>query len=79
MYLKKIEISNFRLWKKANIDLEKQSTVIVGKNNTGKTSLMDLIQLLVNNRSISFDDYPLGNRNILCQDILVYLNGGKIL
>ena len=77
MYLKKIEISNFRLWKKANIDLEKQSTVIVGKNNTGKTSLMDLIQLLVNNRSISFDDYPLGNRNILYQDILVYLNGGK--
>ena len=43
MYLKKIEINNFRLWKKANIDLEKQSTVIVGKNNTGKTSLMDLI------------------------------------
>ena len=77
MYLKKIEISNFRLWKKANIDLERQSTVIVGKNNTGKTSLMDLIQLLVNNRSISFDDYPLGNRNILYQDILVYLNGGK--
>lgn len=38
---------------------------------------MDLIQLLVNNRSISFDDYPLGNRNILYQDILVYLNGGK--
>ena len=36
MYLKKIEISNFRLCKKANIDLEKQSTVIVGKNNTGK-------------------------------------------
>lgn len=77
MYLKKIEISNFRLWKKANIDLEKQSTVIVGKNNTGKTSLMDLTQLLVNNRSISFDDYPLGNRNILYQDILVYLNEGK--
>ena len=50
MYLKRIEISNFRLWKNANIDLEKQSTVIVGKNNTGKTSLMNLIQLLVNNK-----------------------------
>lgn len=78
MYLKKIEISNFRLWKNANIDLEKQSTVIVGKNNTGKTSLMDLIQLLVNNnRNISFDDYPLGDRKILYQDILAYLNGEK--
>lgn len=75
MYLKKIEISNFRLWKKANIDLEKQSTVIVGKNNTGKTSLMDLIQLLVNNENISFDDYPLGDRKILYENILNYLNG----
>lgn len=75
MYLKKIEINNFRLWKKANIDLEKQSTVIVGKNNTGKTSLMDLIQLLVNNKNISFDDYPLGDRKILYENILNYLNG----
>jgi len=77
MYLKKIEISNFRLWKKANIDLEKQSTVIIGKNNTGKTSLMNLIQLLVNNKNISFDDYPLGDRKILYENILDYLNGKK--
>ena len=55
--------------------MEKQSTVIVGKNNTGKTSLMDLIQLLVNNKNISFDDYPLGDRKILYENILNYLNG----
>lgn len=39
MYLKKVELKNFRLWNEALIDLEKQSTVIVGKNNTGKVLL----------------------------------------
>lgn len=75
MYLKKIEIQNYRLWKHSEIELEPESTVIVGKNNTGKTSFIDFIQLIVNdkNKKLSFDDYPLSERNTLYSTIKNYL------
>lgn len=75
MYLKKIELKNFRLWNEALIDLEKQSTVIVGKNNTGKSSFMYFLLMLVNNQNPSFNDYPLDKRDDLYNDILKFLNG----
>ena len=74
MYLKKLEIKNFRLWKDTIIELEEKSTVIVGKNNTGKTSFMDLMLLFVKNQSPSFDDYPLEERENLYKQIQKYLN-----
>lgn len=73
MFLKKIEIKNFRLWKDTSIELEQQSTMIVGKNNCGKTSFMDLMQLLVKNKNPKFDDYPLQNRKALYQKIIDYM------
>ena len=75
MFLKKIEIKNFRLWKDTSIELEQQSTVIVGKNNCGKTSFMSLMQLLVQNEKPKFDDYPLMERNNLYKKIVEYLKG----
>lgn len=72
MYLKKIEVKNFRLWKDTNIDLEQDSTVIVGKNNTGKTSFMVLMNLLISNSKIKFDDYPLDERGELYSKIEAY-------
>ena len=73
MYLKKIEIKNFRLWKNTSIELEQQSTVIVGKNNTGKTSFMDLMLLFVKNQLPTFDDYPLEEREKLYKQVQKYL------
>ena len=75
MYLKKIELKNFRLWNEALIDLEKQSTVIVGKNNTGKSSFMYFMLMLVNNQAPFFNDYPLDKREDLYNNILKFLNG----
>ena len=73
MFLKKIEINNYRLWNNTSIELEQQSTMIVGKNNCGKTSFMDLMQLLVKNENPKFDDYPLKNRRDLYQKITDYM------
>lgn len=73
MYLKKLEIKNFRLWKDTIIELEQQSTVIVGKNNTGKTSFMDLMLLFVKNQLPTFDDYPLEEREKLYKQVQKYL------
>ena len=39
MYIQKIHIENFRLLKNVDIVLDKSLTLIVGKNNTGKTAL----------------------------------------
>ena len=74
MYLRKIEIKNFRLWKEATIELEQGSTVIVGKNNTGKTSFIDIIQRIIKNAKISFNDYPLNERKSLYENIKNYLD-----
>jgi len=42
MYLKTIHIKNYRLLADIKIDLDSATTIIVGRNNTGKTSLMNV-------------------------------------
>ena len=45
MKIKKIEVNNFRLLENINCNLEDDITLIVGKNNTGKTSFFEAIKL----------------------------------
>ena len=52
MYIQKIHIENFRLLKNVDIVLDKSLTLIVGKNNTGKTSVAHLLQSIINERRI---------------------------
>lgn len=60
MYLKKIHIDNYRLLIDVDIVLDQSLTLFVGKNNTGKTSVMQLIKaVLSGTKTIPFDDYPL--------------------
>ena len=66
MYLKKLQVENYRLLKEVSISLDKNLTLFVGKNNTGKTSLMEVIKFLISNASsLPFDDYPLDCRQEL--------------
>jgi putative ATP-dependent endonuclease of the OLD family len=46
MPIQKIEIKNFRLLNEVELSLEKRTTVIVGRNNSGKTSLTELFRRL---------------------------------
>lgn len=60
MRLKSIKINNFRLLNNVILDIEDNITLIVGKNNTGKTSLFEAINLFTAehaNRKISFADF----------------------
>lgn len=63
MYISKIEVVNFRLLKTISMSLEKTSTVIVGRNNSGKTSLTEIFRRLFGNKnrlpSFSLDDFSL--------------------
>lgn len=45
MHLSKLTIKNFRSIKDLTIDFEKDLNVFVGKNNTGKSSIIDAIRL----------------------------------
>lgn len=65
MFIKTIEIKNYRLLNNISINIDKSATLIVGRNNTGKTSFMALLRKAVNGQNISFHDYPLSSREKL--------------
>lgn len=54
MHLAKIEVKNFRLLHDITISLERQTTVIVGRNNCGKTSLTEIMKRLLSGNNLSF-------------------------
>ena len=54
MYLKQLEIKNFRLLHNVELLLESRTTVIVGRNNSGKTSLTEVMKRLLSDGSPSF-------------------------
>ena len=62
MKVKKIKIENYRLLKDFEIDLEDQLSLIIGKNNTGKTSLLSLLEKFLTSESynFTFDDINIG-------------------
>lgn len=54
MRIKKVEIKNFRLLNDVSLFLETSTTVIVGRNNSGKTSLAELFRRILNDGTIQF-------------------------
>ena len=60
MKLKKIDIKNFRLLSSVSLNIEDNLTLVVGKNNTGKTSLFEAVNIFTSegaNRRLSFVDF----------------------
>lgn len=54
MKIHQIQIRNFRLLRDVSLTLEQDVTVVVGRNNSGKTSLTELFRRLLGDRSPSF-------------------------
>ncbi len=44
----KIKVENYRLLKKFSIDLEDELSLVIGKNNTGKTSILTILDKFLN-------------------------------
>ena len=66
MKIIKIEIDNFRLLKNFSIDLEKELSLVIGKNNTGKTSILSVLDKFLNEKSkFSYDDFNIDFKNEL--------------
>ncbi len=78
MKISKIQIKNFRLLKDFSLDLEDELSLIIGKNNTGKTSVLTALDKFLNQtgrRSIKLDDFNVG----LKKDLIQYMCGSKKL
>lgn len=73
MQLTKIRIRNYRLLNDAELDIDKQTTLIVGRNNTAKTSCMHCISNILHGRGFTYDDYPLSKREKLHNSIACYM------
>ncbi|MGY4676293.1 ATP-dependent nuclease [Pasteurella sp. P03HT] len=56
------KIKNFRLLSDIELNLEEQTTVIVGRNNSGKTSLTEIIKRFLGEKQPSFrlEDFSVG-------------------
>ncbi|MFC0261390.1 ATP-dependent nuclease [Fontibacter flavus] len=56
----KIEIENYRLLKDFSMDLEKDLSLVIGKNNTGKTTILSVLDKFLGHldrNKFSFDDF----------------------
>lgn len=60
MFVKRITVDNFRLLKNFSIDLQEELSLVIGKNNVGKTSLLVVLDKFINGTSeISYNDFNL--------------------
>lgn len=58
MKIKDISIKNFRLLENVKLNIEDDITLIVGKNNTGKTSLFEVVNMFFSEKNnFSFHDF----------------------
>ena len=51
MFISKIQVSNFRLLRDISINCEKDLSLIIGKNNCGKTSLLSILNKCIGAKS----------------------------
>ncbi len=51
MYLKNINLTNFRLFAQKQLEFDKQSSLIIGPNASGKTNVLEAIYLLATGKS----------------------------
>ena len=54
MHIHKVTVRNFRLLADVELELEKQTTLIVGRNNSGKTSLSEAIRRFLVDQTPTF-------------------------
>ncbi len=62
MHISKIKIRNFRLLKDTILDLKKDISLLIGKNNTGKTSFLVLLEHFFNSKKFQYNDFPISIR-----------------
>ena len=68
MKIEKAQIRNFRILKEFDVSFEEDMSVIIGKNNAGKTSFLAILEkfLSIPKPEFSFDDFSIAEQNRIC-------------
>lgn len=79
MKIKTIKIKNFRLLHNISLQLEDVTTVVVGRNNCGKTSLSDIIRKFLSERStFEIEDFSSACYDEFCAAHRAHLKGADV-
>ncbi|MCW8895008.1 AAA family ATPase [Sulfurimonas sp.] len=65
MNISEIKIKNFRLLRESTLDMKNDLSLLIGRNNSGKTSLLVLFEKFYNNENFMYDDFSLYLRDEL--------------
>lgn len=68
MKIEKAQIKNFRILKDIDVDFEDALSVVIGKNNAGKTSFLVILEkfLVSSKPEFSFDDLSIAEQQAVC-------------
>jgi len=81
MHIKKIKIEGFKTFRKLALDLNKYLNIIVGDNETGKTTLLEAINLVLScqldGRNIQYELNPYIFNSNMVEDYIRALKEGK--
>ena len=79
MHISRVEIKNFRLLAKVDLLLEERITIIVGRNNSGKTSFAELFRRLLSGQAANFrlEDFSLSSHKDFWAAFLSHLAGDE--
>lgn len=70
MILNKIKVKNFRLLKNFELTLNNKLSLVIGKNNCGKTSVISVLSKLLNSSKIFWEDINLDRQKELFEYLL---------
>lgn len=59
MILKKMEVKNFRLLKDFELEFKDELSLVIGKNNCGKTSVLVILDKMLNSTKVMWEDINL--------------------
>ena len=69
MKIKEIRVKNFRLLENFTVNMEDELSLIIGKNNTGKTSFLSVLDKFINKKVFSLHDFNLNFKKTLLEKI----------
>lgn len=72
MILKKMEVENFRLLKNFKLEFKDKLSLVIGKNNCGKTSALIILDKMLNSSKIMWEDINLEWQKELYKKILKF-------
>ena len=79
MYIHKVKVKNFRLLMDVELVLEDKTTLIVGRNNSGKTALSEVMRRFLMDKSTAFqlEDFSSACYDHFCEALQALNQGAE--